>query len=346
VAREYARTNTVIWQDDDYRSLPQPVSAVYGLLWTHPSLSYCGVLEWHPGRLSQFWSGIDPSMVRAEVDCLRSRRFLIVDDDTEEMLIRSWVRWDGLMKQPRLSVSFVTAFSAVSSNTIRGVLVDELRKLQQREPDLAGFRDSRVRAVLDQKSIAVVDLDPIPDPFEHGYKIILGTGLDDDLDTGLGTGLGQTLGDVSLPVSIPPTPSPSPTTPKDSSSKIASDLDGDPRPEVIELCNHLADRVEENGSKRPGIGKGWYRACRLLLDRDGRTVEQVRKAIDWCQQDTFWHTNVLSMPTLREKYDQLRLKAAEDARKKLDERKHLQAVPTYETAPAPDRDELPWGETS
>lgn len=82
-----------------------------------------------------------------------------------------------------------------------------------------------------------------------------------------------------------------------------------PRADVQRLCDHLADRVQANGSKRPKIGKGWRDAARLMLDRDDRTEAQVHSAIDWCQDDEFWRANVLSMPTLREKYDQLRLQA-------------------------------------
>jgi len=81
------------------------------------------------------------------------------------------------------------------------------------------------------------------------------------------------------------------------------------RVDVEQICRHLADRIEKNGSKRPAIGKGWRDAGRLLLDKDGRTVEQVLRAIDWCQDDEFWRGNIMSMPKLREKYDQLRLQA-------------------------------------
>lgn len=80
-----------------------------------------------------------------------------------------------------------------------------------------------------------------------------------------------------------------------------------PRPDVEALCAHLADRIEANGSKRPRITAAWRTSARLLLDLDGRTPEQVRTAIDWCQADEFWRSNILSMPKLREKYDQLRL---------------------------------------
>jgi hypothetical protein len=81
------------------------------------------------------------------------------------------------------------------------------------------------------------------------------------------------------------------------------------RPDVERLCRHLADRIEANGCKRPAIGRKWRDAARLMIDRDGRTEQQVMTAIDWCQDNEFWRSNILSMPKLREKYDQLRMQA-------------------------------------
>lgn len=81
------------------------------------------------------------------------------------------------------------------------------------------------------------------------------------------------------------------------------------REDVLELCTHLADRVERNIGERPTIGVKWLDAARLMLDNDGRSVDQVRKAIDWCQDDSFWYCRILSMPKLREKYITLREQA-------------------------------------
>lgn len=92
------------------------------------------------------------------------------------------------------------------------------------------------------------------------------------------------------------------------SSELAPRPDDD-RPDVERICRHLADRIEANGSKRPAIAKTWRTAARLLMDSDGVSESQVHAAIDWCQTDEFWRSNILSMPKLREKYDQLRLTA-------------------------------------
>lgn len=80
------------------------------------------------------------------------------------------------------------------------------------------------------------------------------------------------------------------------------------REDVEGLCTLLADLIERNGSNRPTVTKAWRDAARLLLDRDGRPLDEARALIEWSQQDEFWRTNVLSMPTFRKQYDQLRLK--------------------------------------
>lgn len=100
-------------------------------------------------------------------------------------------------------------------------------------------------------------------------------------------------------------------TPSTSSSVVEGDVDGDgvSRIDVQRLCAHLADRIEANGVKRPAVTEKWRDAARLMLDRDGRTEEQVHAAIDWCQSDEFWRSNILSMPTLRKQYDRLRMQA-------------------------------------
>ncbi|WP_433520089.1 hypothetical protein ACQP2T_63855 (plasmid) [Nonomuraea sp. CA-143628] len=107
---------------------------------------------------------------------------------------------------------------------------------------------------------------------------------------------------------------------KSATSQETSETDDDPegeaeplREDVERLCRHLAARIVENGSKPPTIGKRWRNAARLMIDKDGRTEEQIHLAIDWCQSDEFWRSNVLSMPTLRDQYDRLRLQAKNQA---------------------------------
>lgn len=84
---------------------------------------------------------------------------------------------------------------------------------------------------------------------------------------------------------------------------------GEVSPEVASLLDHLDQRIENNGAKKPTRSKGNIDAMRLLLDRDNRTPEQVRRVIDWATSDAFWKSNILSAAKLREKFDQLLIKA-------------------------------------
>lgn len=100
---------------------------------------------------------------------------------------------------------------------------------------------------------------------------------------------------------------------KRSRSKAASET---PRPDVDRLCEHLARKIAERGSKRPKIGKRWRDAARLMIDNDGYTEEQIHAAIDWSQQHHFWHRNIMSMEKLRQQYDRLRLDAIAEKKAK------------------------------
>lgn len=102
---------------------------------------------------------------------------------------------------------------------------------------------------------------------------------------------------------------PVPTLPKETKDSSSEAADAPVRPEVDKLCRDLADRIEGNGAKRPTIGKTWHNAARLMIDADGRTPAQISRMIDWCQSDPFWRSNILSMPKLRAKYDQMKLRA-------------------------------------
>jgi len=198
--REFSSVNLSIWQDDDWRDLPPAAQHLYLTLWTHPGLSYCGVVDWRPGRLAALSSGWTSEHVRQVADCLEARLFIVTDDETEECLIRSWVRFDGLLKQPRLAVSFANAYSETASRTLRGVIAYEMKKLQEREPGMVGWSKPQVLSVLDATKIDPRSRALPSDPFGDGFA------------SDLGMGLPQTLGNVSGSVSLPPTPAPTPAT--------------------------------------------------------------------------------------------------------------------------------------
>lgn len=84
-------------------------------------------------------------------------------------------------------------------------------------------------------------------------------------------------------------------------------IDDDP---ILALCEHLAEWIERNGARRPRVTTTWIRDMERMVRLDGRSEEQIRIAIDWCQSDSFWRANILSPAKLRAKYEQMRLQAS------------------------------------
>ena len=97
----------------------------------------------------------------------------------------------------------------------------------------------------------------------------------------------------------------------DSTDDRYGSIPEDRRADVDRVCQHLVDRIVErrrlvgNKKPKPVIGQAWRLAAWRLMNRDGKTVPAIIDAIDWCQQDEFWDTNVESMPTLRKQFDRL-----------------------------------------
>ncbi|WP_440708797.1 hypothetical protein [Herbiconiux sp. YIM B11900] len=86
--------------------------------------------------------------------------------------------------------------------------------------------------------------------------------------------------------------------------------------DVHRLCDLLADLIRLNGNKVGTVGKVWWTACDRLVRIDGYTPQQVEWVMRWSQANEFWQGNVLSMPKLREKFDQLKTRAMAEAASK------------------------------
>ena len=82
-----------------------------------------------------------------------------------------------------------------------------------------------------------------------------------------------------------------------------------PRADVEQLCTRLRDHIAGNTSKTPNITAKWRTEARLLLDRDDIDFDEAVRVLDWCQADSFWKGNILSMPKFREKFAQLQIKS-------------------------------------
>lgn len=93
------------------------------------------------------------------------------------------------------------------------------------------------------------------------------------------------------------------------SASASEDLD-------TRLTQLLVDLMIKNNPKSsiikrltPKRHEEWVNQCRLLRTIDQKTPGEIKRVILFSQSDSFWKSNILSMPKLREKWDQLWLKA-------------------------------------
>lgn len=280
MAREHAAIRLDMWGDDDWRSLTVAAQHLYLHLLSTPTLSYAGVADWRAARIAGVSKDATPASVTAAANELVEALFIVCDDDTEEVLIRSFLKHDGLMQKPNVAKAMVTAFTQTVSPTLRGVVVHELTNLHARHPEWKAFGLREVQELLNRTSI---------DPSERIAKglsnpSIKGSRFDPSLLTPNSL--------LLAPISIHQTTS-----------------TNEVRDDVMELCELMQQLIEANGSKRPVISAAWKTDARLLLDKDGRDLETAKRLMRWCQGDNFWKSNVLSIPKFREKFDQLRLAA-------------------------------------
>src|SRR5699024_10157272 len=168
MAREFAKVKSAIWQDDDFRSLPPLAQHLYFVILTDPELSYCGVADWRPRRMTPKSGGWTLDDIQTAGATLTEHRLLIVDEDTEEVLVRSFLRHDGVMQHNKLCVSAATAFSAVASNTLRGVIVHELQRLQAEFPEWPSWERQQVQEVLKRNSVDPAAATPLASPLAPG----------------------------------------------------------------------------------------------------------------------------------------------------------------------------------
>lgn len=135
MAREYALIRTDIWADGDWRTLAPGAQWLYTLLLTSPSLSHAGIADWRPVRLAKLARALTPDMVRRYADELEKARFVITDDDTEEVAIRSFLRHDGVLINPNLWKSLGVAFAGIYSEKLKTAVAAEVVRLREQYPE-------------------------------------------------------------------------------------------------------------------------------------------------------------------------------------------------------------------
>ena len=277
MARDRANINTGIWNDADFRQLSPAAQWLYFLLMTHPTLTYVGVADWRPKRITPFAASLTVGFIEDAASELSDGHYIVIDEDTEEVLIRSFLKHDGILKQPRLAVSMANAYAQTASNTIRGVVVHELRKQREEHPEYKCWGDSRVSDVLSQPSFGPGLALASP---SVGPRVAPGLGMHTSTATATSS---KEEGDPS--VGEPPS---APTLRRKPSRPIPDNWT--PSPSHIEKCSkeridldHEAEKFRNNALAKDMRYANWDRAFTNWLSRDWvkRTSAGLDPLKDW-----------------------------------------------------------------
>lgn len=137
MARDYARIMTAIWKNREFRELTEQQQRAYLFLVTQPDISAAGVLPLRVRRWADCASTSTPDGLAQLFKELEAGRFIVVDWGKEELLIRSFIRWDGGFNNPKRLPVIIRAAEDVESELIAHHVAMEFKRcgIAQPPPD-------------------------------------------------------------------------------------------------------------------------------------------------------------------------------------------------------------------
>lgn len=163
--RNYGRFTTGIFREEGFRALTAAEQGVYFMLGLQPEMTAAGTLSLTLRR----WTGMSADMTREQLaehlSVLAERRHVVVDFDTEELLVRKFIKWDGGIENSKRRPVVREAALAIESERIRHAIALELVKLGH--PDMASevcpdaVPDAQPR--FDRGVVTDIDIDRTPE---------------------------------------------------------------------------------------------------------------------------------------------------------------------------------------
>lgn len=127
MARSHAKILCKVWQDPEWCALKPREQWAFTLLLSQPRLNLVGVLDYMPARWVAYGDGLTVEYIELCIAALEQARYVLVDPVTQELLIRTFTRHDGIpIANERLRKGLWGAYEQVGSATLRKVAVDNM----------------------------------------------------------------------------------------------------------------------------------------------------------------------------------------------------------------------------
>jgi hypothetical protein len=311
----HARIKCTIWRDAEFRDLTVDAQWTYERLLSDSGCNLAGVLALTRKRWAASAAGMTMDRLDAALDELAAASFIVLDEATEEVLVRTYIRHNGIASQPNVLKAALKQAARIESPLLRSVLARELRLLPEKPADTArmtypdphrvaeeidpgplGARFSVVRPGLEvsaggepePKGSPNPSGNPSRNPSEKPYP--KGAELEQVVVVEVSSsGSRVRASAVQLPLVAEA------VTPPEAR-----------RPDVEALCDRLhAKLVETDYKPLPKITDQWRAQARLMIDKDERNFDQAMRLINWALDNDFWSTNIASMGKFRQQYSKL-----------------------------------------
>jgi len=121
--------DTGLWTEDSVKDLSVHQQWLYTLLRHSTDANRCGVIPWRPARIAKLASDGNPVLVRKTGRQLVTTRHLVLDEDWEEVMVRTFIRHERILRLPYVAAQLTRDFADLASPTIRIVVLSELRRM-------------------------------------------------------------------------------------------------------------------------------------------------------------------------------------------------------------------------
>lgn len=129
--RNYTQIMCAIWDDPEFLALSEGAQRAYFMLVSQRDISAAGVLHiWTPRWAALSCTSTDETL-KAALSELKQARFIVPDWMTGELLVRSFVRWDGGYKNGKRKPLIEREARGVGSVHIKTQLRVEFEKLNE-----------------------------------------------------------------------------------------------------------------------------------------------------------------------------------------------------------------------
>lgn len=131
MANAFAMIDEAIWRRDrDFRRLPRYAQCTFLQVLSQRDIDCAGILTFHVDLLAKGCDELTADRVWADLKALQAARFIYYDTDTDELLVRSYIRRIAA-RSPNVLKAALKAARVVASPKLRSVLAAELRRLNK-----------------------------------------------------------------------------------------------------------------------------------------------------------------------------------------------------------------------